>query len=170
MPTKEYVMGANGSTPSTVDDTKVPMRQKLAALWASVMFVYIYVDILALFKPGFIEDILSGIVWQFEINQAWALGALALMTIPALMVFLSLALPAKTNRLTNIVVAALYIPISIANAIGEPWVYYFAFAAGVEVVLLALVIRYAWTWPTTGPATVPDTHPLSDGRVPMTGS
>jgi hypothetical protein len=88
-------------------------------------------------------------VWQFEITQTWALAALALMTIPSLMVFLSLALPARANRWTNIVVAALYVPYSIGNVIGEAWVLYFWFAVIVEVALLAVVIRYAWTWPAT---------------------
>jgi hypothetical protein len=88
-------------------------------------------------------------VWKFEITQTWALAALALMTIPSLMVFLSLALPARANRWTNIVVAALYVPYSIGNVIGEAWVLYFWFAVIVEVALLAVVIRYAWTWPAT---------------------
>jgi hypothetical protein len=46
-------------------------------------------------------------------------------------------------------VAALYVPYSIFNAIGEAWVLYFWFGVIVEVALLALAIRYAWTWPST---------------------
>src|SRR5437763_13588307 len=83
------------------------------------------------------------------------------MTIPSLMVFLSLALPARANRWTNIVVAALYVPISIGNVIGEAWVLYFWFAVLVEVALLAVVIPYAWTWPTTAPRA---------GSVPITSA
>jgi multisubunit Na+/H+ antiporter MnhB subunit len=113
------------------------------------MFVYIYVDILGFYKPGVIEDILAGRVWQLEINQTWALGALVLMMIPILMVFLSLALPARANRITNIIVASLYVVVSVGNAVGEPWVYYFAVAVLVEVAVLALVIRYSWMWPRT---------------------
>ena len=144
---KEKTMHASRHATRELEDIKVPVKLKLAALWASVMFVYVYVDILGLFKPGFIEDILAGVVWEFEITQTWAVGALVLMTIPSLMVFLSLALPARANRWTNIVVAALYVPVSIFNVIGEAWVFYFWSAVIVEVALLALVIRYAWTWP-----------------------
>ena len=132
-----------------LEDVKVHVKLKLAALWASVMFMYVYVDVLGFFRPGFVENILAGRVWEFEITQTWALAALALMTIPSLMVFLSLALPARANRWTNIVVAALYVPYSIFNVIGEAWVLYFWFAVIVEVALLAVVIRYAWTWPAT---------------------
>lgn len=134
---------------SVLENVKVPVPLKLAALWASLMFMYAYVDILGIYKPGVIEDILAGRVWQFEITQTWAFGALALMTIPILMVFLSMALPARANRLTNIIVAAVYVVVSLGNATGESWLYYYSFAVSVEVLLLALVIRYAWTWPRT---------------------
>ena len=144
---KEKTMHARRHAPRELEDIKVPVKLKLAALWASVMFMYVYVDVLGFYRPGVIEDILAGFMWEFEITQTLLVGALALVTIPGLMVFLSLALPARANRWTNIVVAALYVPVSIFNVIGEAWVFYFWSAVIVEVALLALVIRYAWTWP-----------------------
>ena len=60
-----------------------------------------------------------------------------------------LALPARANRWTNIVVSSLFVPASIFNVIGEPGVFYFWGALIVELALLALAIRYAWTWPAT---------------------
>ncbi len=158
---KEKTMHARRHAPRALEDIKVHVKLKLAALWASVMFIYLYVDVLGFFKPGVIEDILAGVVWEFEITQTWALVALVLMTIPSLMVFLSLALPARANRWTNIVVAALYVPVSIFNVIGEAWVFYFWVAVIVEVALLALAIRYAWTWPATEPHV---------GSVPITSA
>src|SRR5919199_2746704 len=147
----EKTMHASRYAPRELEDVKIYVKLKLAALWASVMFVYVYVDIIGFFKPGLIQDILAGRVWQFEITQTGALAALVLMTVPSLMVYLSLALPARANRWTNIVVASLYVPVSIFNVIGEAWVFYFWFAVIVEVVLLSLAIRYAWTWPATDP-------------------
>ena len=158
---KEKTMHARRHATRDLEDIKLHVKLKLAALWASVMFIYLYVDVLGFFKPGVIEDILAGVVWEFEITQTWAVGALVLMTIPSLMVFLSLALPARANRWTNIVVAALYVPVSIFNVIGEAWVFYFWFAVIVEVALLALAIRYAWTWPATDPHV---------GSVPITSA
>lgn len=146
---KEQTMHARRHATRDLEDVKVHVKLKLAALWASVMFVYVYVDVLGFYRPGVIEEILAGFMWDFEITQTLLVAALVLMTIPSLMVFLSLALPARANRWTNIVVAALYVPISIFNVIGEAWVFYFWFAVIVEVALLALVIRYAWTWPAT---------------------
>jgi uncharacterized membrane protein len=113
------------------------------------MFLYVYVDILGLYMPGAIDDILAGIVWEFDINQAWATGALMLMAIPILMVVLSTTLPARVNRVTNLVVASVYVVISAGNALGESWAYYYALAVGLEVIVLALILRYALTWPRT---------------------
>jgi hypothetical protein len=123
----------------------VPVQVRLAALWASTMFLYVYVDILAFYKPGTVRDILRGRVWEFEITQGWALGALALMTIPSLMIALSVLLPTRANQWTNIVVASLFILVSIGNPIGETWAFIW-FGAIVEVVLLATVARLAWQW------------------------
>ena len=148
---KEQTMHARRHATRDLEDIKVHVKLKLAGLWASFMFMYLYVDVIGFYKPGNIEEILAGFMWEFEITQTLLVGALALVTIPGLMVFLSLALPARANRWTNIVVAALYVPISIMNVIGEAWIFYFWFGVIVEVALLALAMRYAWTWPATNP-------------------
>ena len=132
--------------PRALEDVKVNVKLKLAALWASFMFLYIYVDYFHLYMPGSIEDILAGKVFVFDITQVFLLIALALVTIPALMIFLSVALSAKVNRRTNIIVAAVYIPVSLFNLAGATWMH-MVYGAVVEVVLLLLIISYAWKWP-----------------------
>jgi hypothetical protein len=129
-----------------LEDIKLNVKLKLAALWATFMFFYIYVDYFGLYKKGFIEGVIAGKVWQFNITQAFLLGALVSVAIPALMIFLSVALPAKVNRRTNLIVAAVYIPFSLFNLAGEVF-NFMIFGAAVEVVLLLLVIWYAWKWP-----------------------
>jgi hypothetical protein len=124
----------------------VPVAVKLSALWASTMFMFAYVDIFSFYKPGVVRDILRGKVWEFDITQVWALGALALMTVPALMVFLSVGLRPAASRWANIVVAGLYIVVSLGNLAGESWAYLY-FGAAIEVALLVTIVRYAWTWP-----------------------
>jgi hypothetical protein len=109
--------------------------------------MFAYVDIFSFYKPGVVRDILRGKVWEFDITQVWALGALALMTVPALMVFLSVGLRPAASRWANIVVAGLYIVVSLGNLAGESWAYLY-FGAVIEVALLVTIIRYAWTWPT----------------------
>jgi hypothetical protein len=129
-----------------LEDIKVNVKLKLAALWASMMFFYIYVDYFGLYKPGIVENILAGKVFVFDITQAFLLTALVLTTIPALMIFLSVALPAKLSRWTNIIVAAVWIPYTLFNLAGEAWMH-MVYGAVVEVVLLLLIILYAWKWP-----------------------
>lgn len=129
-----------------LEDMKVSLKLKLAALWASFMFLYIYVDHFALYMPGKVEHILKGQVFVFDITQGFLLIALTSVTIPALMIFLSVALPAKVNRWLNIMIAVVYIPYTLFNLAGETW-WHMVFGAVVEVVLLCLIIRYAWQWP-----------------------
>ena len=133
-------------TTNALLDAPFPVRFKLAALWASVMFLYVYVDIFSLYKPGTVTDILDGRVWEFDITQTWAFAALALMAIPSLMIVLSMLLPARAARWSNVVVGALFIPVSAGNVLGEAWTYFYLGAA-IEVALLLLVVRLAWTWP-----------------------
>ncbi|MBT9460422.1 MAG: hypothetical protein IV084_02050 [Rugosibacter sp.] len=134
------------SQKKALEDIKLNVKLKLAALWASFMFLYIYVDYFHLYMPGALEDMLAGKVFVFEITQAFLLIVLATVTIPALMIFFSVSLPAKVNRWTNIIVATVYIPYTLFNLVGEAWMH-MVFGAIVEVVLLSLVIWYAWKWP-----------------------
>jgi Family of unknown function (DUF6326) len=136
----------NMNSQNALEDIKVSVNLKLAALWMSTMFLIIYLDYFALYMPGTIENILKGRVFVFDINQAFLLAALTMVTIPALMIFLSVALPAKVNRWTNIIIAAVNIPLILFNLAGEAWMH-MVFGAVVEVVLLCLIIRYAWKWP-----------------------
>jgi hypothetical protein len=140
------------NTPKTpqnhLEELKVSPNIKIATLWASIMFHYIYVDYFHLYMPGSLKEMLAGKVFVFNVTQGFLLTALVSMTIPALMIFLSVALPAKVNRCTNIITAAVYIPYTLSNMAGVAWIH-MVFGAVVEVVLLCLIIRYAWQWPRT---------------------
>lgn len=139
-------MNTQETPQKSLEDTKVPLKLKLAALWAGLMFLYIYVDYFHLYMPGALSDMLAGKVFVFDITQGFLLATLTSMTIPAVMIFLSVALPAKVNRLVNIIIAAVYIPYTLTNLAGEAWIH-MMFGAVVEVMLLCLIIRYAWKWP-----------------------
>ena len=145
-------------TTTTLEDQRIPVRVKLAAAWTSFMFLYIYVDYLALYKPGFVDDILAGIVHEFDIGPTFVAIALTLMAIPILMILLSTTLPARVNRTINLVVATLYIPVSMYNAVGESWTYFYFYglSIGLEVLLLAFILRSAWTWPRTTSPSMPE--------------
>ena len=124
----------------------VSVNLKIAALWSSFMFLYIYVDYLHLYMPNSLEDMLAGKVFVFDVSQTFLLASLVSVTIPALMIFLSVALSSNLNRWINIVVAIIYIPYTLFNLAGEAWIH-MVFGAFVEVAILLLIIRYAWKWP-----------------------
>ncbi len=131
---------------SKLEDVTISIKLKLAMLWTSLMFLIIYLDYFHLYMPGKIEDILKGQVFVFDITQGFLLVALALVATPALMIFLSVALPAKINRWINIITAAVNIPCILFNLAGEAWVHMVT-GAVIQVILLGLIILYAWKWP-----------------------
>jgi Family of unknown function (DUF6326) len=154
-------------TTTTLEDQQIPVRAKLAAAWTSFMFLYIYVDYFHLHKPGVIDNLRAGVVFEYDISPTLLTIMLASVAIPALMVMLSMTLPARVNRATNLVVALLYIPYSVFNAAGESWdwAFFYGLSIGLEVLLLAFILRSAWTWPcrTASPATLAaslDSEPL----------
>ena len=122
------------------------------------MFFYIYVDYFHLYKPGVIDDLRAGIVFEFDISPTLLTVFLAVIAIPALMVTLSMTLPARVNRATNLVVASLYIPVTVFNAVGESWDWasFYGLSIGIEVLLLVFILRSAWTWPRTSSPSMPD--------------
>lgn len=138
-------MNTQKTPQNPLEDMKVDVKLKIAALWTSFMFLYIYVDYFHLYMPGSLESILAGKVYVFDITYIFILVAMTFVIIPALMIFLSVALPAKANRWTNIVMAIVYIPYMLFNLAGEAWLHMYL-AAAVEVALLCLVIYYAWKW------------------------
>jgi len=132
---------------STLQDPGIPVRAKLAAAWTSFMFLYIYVDYLHLYKPGAIDGILAGRVFEFDISQTFVVIALTSVAIPMFMILLSMTLPARVSRAINLVVASLYIPYSAFNLAGGEWMAFYGLGVALEVLLLAFVLRTAWTWP-----------------------
>jgi hypothetical protein len=152
-------------TTRTLDDQPIPVRAKLAAAWTSFMFLYAYVDILHFYTPGTVDDILDGKVFEFDLSQTFSASALALVAVPIFMVVLSTTLPARASRTTNLAVVAAYVPVTVFNAAGGEYLYFYGLGIVLELVLLGLIARYAWTWPlAAGPAGQPS-QPLS-GALP----
>ncbi|MEU5406688.1 DUF6326 family protein [Nocardia asteroides] len=143
--------------PTALRDQPMPVRAKLAAAWTSFMFLYAYVDILNFYTPGVIQEILDGKVFEFALSQTFSTTALTLMAVPIFMIVLSMTLPAAVSRIANLVVASLYLPVTAFNATGESWLLFYGLGVVLEVILLVLILRYAWTWPRIAlPATTPN--------------
>jgi uncharacterized protein DUF6326 len=132
-----------------LEDVKVGVRLKISALWIAMLFLFAYGDIIGFFKPGQIEEVISGEISGIKITQVFLLGASIYIAIASVMVFLSLVLKPRVNRWTNIVLPILFIVSIAVSAIGETWAY-FIFLSIMEIALLLLIVWYAWTWPESG--------------------
>ena len=131
---------------TALDDTKVHVKLKLSALWAAVMFCYIYGDYFGLYAPGKLAEILAGKMEPLgPATQGVLVGVAIMMVVPSIMVFLSLVLPPALNRWANIVLGAAYTAIMLMTMPGA-WAFYILLGI-IEVVLTALIVWYAWNWP-----------------------
>jgi hypothetical protein len=113
---KQNAMKPINNESNTLDNVKINVKFKLSALWIAVMFIYVYADIKVFFQPGLIDDIRSGKIAGMEINQIFLLCSAIIMTIPSLMIFLSLFLKSKFNRAINMVLGIVYTLIIVGTS------------------------------------------------------
>lgn len=137
---------------SYLEDIEVNIKIKIAGFWIALMFFYTYNDILSFFRKDIMDEILTGKVGGIEINQTFLLSAGILMSIPIIMIALSLILPAKFNRWANIIIGLFHIVILGASLLvsGDLWINYALYEI-IEAVFIILIIWYAWNWPKTSP-------------------
>ena len=132
----------------TLQDDKVNVKIILSALWVAVMFIYVYADIKTLFQPEIPEQIISGIIGGMTINQSFLFAAAILMSIPPIMILLSLILKPSINRWVNIIVSFLHIIlIFITRFVPRKIWYYYIYYQSIEAIFHSLIIWYAWRWP-----------------------
>jgi len=80
-----------------------------------------------------------------DVSQGSLLLAAIVVTIPALMIVVSVAAPFPLVRWLSLGVGVLYILVSVSNLIGESWAYYLFFGV-LEIGLAGLVVAYAYRW------------------------
>jgi hypothetical protein len=131
----------------------VNVRLKISALWVSMLFVFLYVDLFSLYRPDVRADLEAGELGGFTVGQGFLLGITAYVVIPSLMVFGTLVLPPQACRVANIGLAALYALTIIAGAVDERSQAYYVVGSALEVVLLAAIVYYAWRWPRSSSPT-----------------
>jgi hypothetical protein len=129
------------------EDVPVGVRLKISALWVAMLLLFAYGDIFGFFAPGQIEEVIGGEISGIEITPVFLFAVSLYIAIASVMVFLSLVLSPSLARWTNVVLAILYVVSIAASAVGETDAYYL-FLSAVEIALLLLIVRYAWTWPS----------------------
>ena len=121
----------------------VDVRIILSALWVALMFLYQQGDVQRLYSGDFIPG-------ETELGEIMSPGTLWLvsaitMTIPVVMIILSLTLVYPVNRWANIVVAILFFVYTLNGLRMYPSAYD-RFLLVVSLGVNALTICYAWKW------------------------
>ncbi|HEX2669081.1 MAG TPA: DUF6326 family protein [Gammaproteobacteria bacterium] len=128
-----------------LQDFPVNVKLLLAGLWTAVMFCYIYADYFGLYVPGMLQSMLDGKMGPLgPTTQGVLLGTSALMSIPAVMIALSLLLRPTFNRWLNLVAGVLFTLIICLTMWG--WRFYIYYGV-IEIAMTLGVVWYAWTWP-----------------------
>ena len=135
------------SKKAELEEPKINVKVKLSALWVVLMFCYTYADILGFYAPGNIEELISGEIAGIQMTQAMLFGSALLMAIPTVMVFLSLTLKAKANRLANIIVGIVYMGVLGSTFLTGRNPAYYLFYATLKAMLIVLIVWHAWKWP-----------------------
>jgi Family of unknown function (DUF6326) len=150
-----------GTKAEHYQDTRMPVKLVLSSLWIAMLIVFAYVDVFTLLRADVLRAALDGkmAATGVAVDQVFLVFTTVYILIPTLMVFLSLVLRPRVNRIVNIVVALVYAVSIVAACIGEGWAYYLLGSA-VEVMLLAAIVRTAWVWRTV-PAIVGHREPLA---------
>ena len=140
-------MRSGPSSTSQLENFNVPLKIKLAALWSSVMFCYVYGDYFSLYVPNNVQHFIEGKTLLDSPVKLFA--ASVLMVVPALMIFLSVAMKPQLNKWLNILFGLIYTVIMFLIAISSiaPWWSFYVFLAVVEMGLTMTIVMYAWKWP-----------------------
>jgi len=138
---------------ATLVDSKIDIKIKLSALWATIVFFFIYGDYFALYVPGKLGEMLAskmgmlGPIPLGTVTQGALVRASIMLAIPSLLVFLSLVMNASINRWINISFGALYTVILLVLIQGG-WIF-LRFYGVVEIALTLTIVWQAWKWPRT---------------------
>ena len=129
-----------------LEDYRPPTKVKLAALWASTMFCYVYGDYFGLYIPGTLADMNRGEIGPLgHATPGILVGVSLMMAIPSLMVALSLLLPARLCRWTCVILGIAYTGIMAVTLPGsEP---FYKTLGVIEIALTLAITIIAFRWP-----------------------
>ena len=130
-----------------LENPKVNIKIKLAALWTSVLFCYIYGDYFQLYVPDKVNSLISG---ENNLDSPTKLLiASIVLAIPSVMIALSIILKPKINRILNIVFGTLFTLMMVLIAINSltEWYSFYVFLAILESLITFLIVWFAFKWP-----------------------
>jgi len=131
---------------SQLSEFKINIKLKLSALWGAVMSLYIYCDYFELYTPNKIEGMIDGTTIFGSGDQMALLGLSSIILVTSLMICLSVLLPARINRVLNIVIGFIMTLMQAYISFIAGWYFYKMYAV-VEAILTLIIVWYALNWP-----------------------
>jgi len=130
-----------------LENPKVNIKIKLASLWTSVTFCYLYGDYFELYTPYKINSLITGD--NIMDSPTTLLMASIILAIPSVMVAVSIFLQSKINRILNIIFGTLFtlMMIFIGFISTNEWYLFYIFLAFLESIITTLIVWHAWKWP-----------------------
>lgn len=128
-----------------MEDVKI----KLSALWVARMLTGFLGDVLRFLEPGMLEKIIAGEAGGMQLTNDLLLVSAIIMVLPIIMVFLSLTLKDKINRLVNAILAIFLFVFDLTGLITYTSAYS-VFLIVVGLIFCVLIVWYAWKWSPLG--------------------
>ncbi len=147
--------------PPSLIDYGINIKIKLAFLWTSLMFLYLYADYFELMTPEKLENMIKLQTPVGPTSPGLLVIFSAILIVPALMIFLSVFLKPQINKWLNIIMALLYAGISIliiVSSIGLAWRTFYVIFNFTEILVFAMIIWQAWKWPRVTHSPKADNH------------
>lgn len=141
---------SNKNSSKPLADYRVNVKIKLAFLWSSLMFLYIYADYFRLMVPEKLKEMMNLQTPVGPTTPSLLIIFSLILIIPALMIVLSIFLKPLINKWTNIIFGLLYAIISILiviSGIGNEWQTFFVLYNIIEIFVLTAILWQAWKWP-----------------------
>ncbi|MDG1572501.1 DUF6326 family protein [Robiginitalea sp. M366] len=130
-----------------LENPKINIKIKLAALWTSVTLCYLYGDYFELYTPDKVESLISG---ENNLdNPVKLLIASIILAISSVMVAGSVILQSKINRILNIIFGSLFTIMMVIIGVlsTNEWYLFYVFLAFLESILTTMIVWHAWNWP-----------------------
>ena len=143
-------MNIKKASSKSLTDYKINVKIKIAFLWTTLMFLYIYADYFKLMTPEKLEKMMKLQTPMGPTSPGILVIFSVILIIPALMIFFSIILKPQINKWLNIIIAFLYAGISIlivVSSIDNKWQTFFVVFNLVEIIVFAIIIWQAWKWP-----------------------
>ncbi|WP_455463955.1 DUF6326 family protein [Candidatus Hodarchaeum mangrovi] len=116
------------------------IRIILGFTWVAVVLLYLYGDMFSVLQGHFKLGEIDG----KPLTEVMTLVMATIMSIPIIMIILTVTLDYPLSRWANIIVAVIYILFNLASIRGYP--IYEKYTLFLSMIINAVTVIYAWNW------------------------